>query len=64
MRWRGIFKGLSQDGDRWIFLKTSAPLCLIKAFQINIISARTISLDNTFKDLFLVLLLLKIYILK
>jgi hypothetical protein len=28
-RWRGIFQGLSKDGDGQIFLKTSAPLSLI-----------------------------------
>jgi hypothetical protein len=49
MKWCGIFTGLSQDGDRRIFLKTYAPLYLIKAFQMNLISAISISLDRTFK---------------
>jgi hypothetical protein len=35
-------------GDWWIFLKTSAPLSLIKTFGINILSPRSISLNSTF----------------
>ncbi len=45
-------KGLSQDGGQVDFSKTSAPLSLIKAFQMNLILARSISLDSTFKPLF------------
>jgi len=44
----GIFKGLSQDGGWVVFLKTSTPLSLIRAFWMNLISAGSISLDNTF----------------
>ncbi len=32
-RWRGIFKGLSQDGRQPIIIKNSAPLSLIKTYQ-------------------------------
>jgi hypothetical protein len=35
--------------DGLIFLNTSAPLSVIKAFRINLISAGSISLDSTFK---------------
>jgi hypothetical protein len=46
-RWRGIFKGLSQEGGRAdFFKKISAPLSLIKAFWMNLISAGSISLDS------------------
>jgi hypothetical protein len=48
MRWHGIFKLLSQDGSRADFLKTSAPLSLIKVFRMNLISAGEILLDSTF----------------
>jgi hypothetical protein len=34
-----ILKGSHKLGDWWIFLKISAPLSKIKAFQMNIISA-------------------------
>jgi hypothetical protein len=37
-------------GDRRIFLKTYAPPALIKALRMNLISARSISLDSTFKQ--------------
>ncbi len=51
-RWRGIFKGSHRIGNGRIFLKkTSAPLSSIKAFQMNLISAGSISLDSTFKAL-------------
>jgi hypothetical protein len=43
LRWRGFFEGLSQEAD---FSETSAPLSLIKTFQINLISAGSISLDS------------------
>ncbi len=36
-------------GDEQIFQKISAPLSLINTYQINLISARSISLDSTFK---------------
>jgi hypothetical protein len=36
-------------GDGRIFLKTSAPLSLIRAFQMRLILAGSISLDSTFK---------------
>jgi hypothetical protein len=36
-------------GDGLIFLKTPAPLSLIKTFRMNLISAGSISLDSTFK---------------
>jgi hypothetical protein len=53
--WRGIFEGLSQDGGRGaFFLKTSAPLSLIKTFRMNLISAGSISLDSIFEGLFLI----------
>ncbi len=42
-------KGFHRTGDGRIFLKTSAPLSLIKTFRINTISAGSISLDCTFK---------------
>jgi hypothetical protein len=38
-RWRGIFKGLSQDGGRPDFSKSFVPLSSIKAFRMNLISA-------------------------
>jgi hypothetical protein len=38
-------------GDRPIFLITSAPLSLKKAFGMNLISAGSISLDSTFKKI-------------
>ncbi len=36
-RCRGIFKGLLHDGDRLIFLKTSAPRTLMTTYQRNLI---------------------------
>ncbi len=40
-------------GDRpMIFLKTSAPHSLMTTFQINLLSARSLSLDSTFKEKF------------
>ncbi len=42
------FKGFSKNGDGQILLKISAPLPLIKTFQITPLSARSISMDNTF----------------
>jgi hypothetical protein len=42
-------KGSLRLLDRRIFLKSLAPLSLIKAFRINLISAESISQDNTFK---------------
>jgi hypothetical protein len=47
-KWRGIFKGLSQDEGQTDFSKISAPLSLINTFQINQISAWSTSLDNIF----------------
>jgi hypothetical protein len=47
-RWVCNFKGLSQDGDGWIFQKISAPLSLIKAFRINLITAGSILVNSTF----------------
>jgi hypothetical protein len=41
------FKGLSQDGNGRIFLKTSTPLSWIKIFRMNLISAGSILLDST-----------------
>ena len=38
-------------GDRRIFLKIYAPLSFINTYQMNLISAGSISLDNTFKFL-------------
>jgi hypothetical protein len=48
-RRRGIFKGLPQDEGRPDFSKSFVPLSSIKAFRMNLISARSISLDSTFK---------------
>jgi hypothetical protein len=39
-------------GDRPIFLKTSAPHPLMTTFQKNLLSARSLSLDSTFKEKF------------
>jgi hypothetical protein len=47
-RWHGIFKGSHRMGDGPIFLKTSAPLSLMKTYRMNLPPARSISLDNTF----------------
>ncbi len=44
------FKGLSQDGDGRIFLKTFAPLSLMTTYRMSLISAGSISLDSTFKS--------------
>jgi hypothetical protein len=38
-------------GDGWIFLKISVPLSLINTYQMNLISAGSISLDSTFKEM-------------
>ncbi len=52
-RRRGIFKGLSQDGGQADFYsETSAPLSLIKTLQLNLISARSISLDSAFNTFY------------
>ncbi len=59
-RRRGSFKGLSQDGGWRIFLKTSAPLSLIKAFRVNLISAGSMSLDST-QNCYLVLPLFTVF---
>ncbi len=40
------WKGSHKKGDGWIFLKTSSPLSLIKAFRMNLISAGFMSLDS------------------
>jgi hypothetical protein len=45
MRWRCNFKGLSQDGRGLIFLKTSAPQCLMSTHRKSLLSARSIWLD-------------------
>jgi hypothetical protein len=42
-------KGLEQYWDRQIFLKISISVSLINTYQMNLISAGSISLDNTFK---------------
>ncbi len=48
-RWRGTFKGLSQNWGPAHFSKTSAPLSSTKTYRMNLISAGSISLDSTFK---------------
>ncbi len=51
MRWRGIIKVLSQDGERADFSKkTTAPRSLMTTYRMSLISARSISLDSTFKE--------------
>jgi hypothetical protein len=45
------FKGSHGMGDFRIFLKISVPLALINTYQMNIISAGSISLESTFKTL-------------
>ncbi len=55
-RWRRIFRGLSQDGGRADFFKTSAPLSLINVYRTYLISVRFISLGSTFKDASYILL--------
>jgi hypothetical protein len=40
------FKGLSQDGDGSVFIKISAPYSLMTTYQMNLIYARSISLDR------------------
>ena len=48
-RWRCSYQGLSQD-EGWAYFSESPPLLyVIKTFRMNILSARSISLDNTFK---------------
>jgi hypothetical protein len=43
MRWRKIFKGLSQDGELADFSKKPfAPLSLMKTFQMSLVSAGSI----------------------
>jgi hypothetical protein len=42
-------KGSHRMGDGPIFLKTSASHSLMKSFQMNLLSARSIALDSTFK---------------
>ncbi len=42
-------KGSHRMGNGQIFLKTSAPLSLTKAFRMSLISAGSISLDSIFK---------------
>jgi hypothetical protein len=46
-RWRCNF---SQDGGRTDFLKTSATHFLMTTYQMKLLSARSISLDSTFKE--------------
>ncbi len=46
-RWRHSFKGLLLDGGRAEFSKKTLPL--IKIYWISLLSARSISLDSTFK---------------
>jgi hypothetical protein len=49
-RWHGILKGLSQDGGPGpICLKTSASPSLMTTYRMNLLSARSISLNSTFK---------------
>jgi hypothetical protein len=43
IRWRGIFKGLSQDGGLVVFSETAAPLPLIKTYRKSLIWAGSIS---------------------
>ncbi len=47
-RCRWIFKGLSRMGSRPIFLETSAPHSLMITHRINLLSARSFSLDSNF----------------
>ncbi len=42
-------QGFSQDGGQDNFFKTFAPLSLIKTYRMSLLSARSISLDSTFK---------------
>jgi hypothetical protein len=42
-------KGSLRIGDEPIFLKNSAPHFLMTTYRMNLLSARSISLDNTFK---------------
>ncbi len=44
--WRGIFKGFSEDGRRTAFLKTSAPVPLIKSLRMRPLLDWSISLDS------------------
>jgi hypothetical protein len=44
------FEGFSKNGDGQILLKISAPLPLIKTFQMTPLSARSISMDSTFNE--------------
>jgi hypothetical protein len=51
IKWRRIFKGLSQYGGADISTKkNAAPLSLIKIYRMSLILAGSISLDNTFKN--------------
>ncbi len=59
---RGGFESLMGScrvGDIRIFLKTSAPLSLIKVFRMNLILAWSISLDNIFDSVFFMFMLVK-----
>ncbi len=49
--WHCPFKGSHWMGDGLVFLQISAPLFLINAYRINLISAGSISQDSTFKYL-------------
>jgi hypothetical protein len=50
-RWRGIFKGLSQDGERADISKNLRAFLFINTYQMNLISSGNISLDSTSKTL-------------
>ncbi len=39
-------------GDGPLFLKTSTPHSLMTTYRINLLSARSLSLDSTFKEKF------------
>jgi hypothetical protein len=45
-----LYKGSHRMGDREIFLKVFAPHPLMMAYRFIPLSARSISLDSTFKD--------------
>jgi hypothetical protein len=49
-RWHGIFKGLSQYGERADFSINLRASLLNLGFQMNLISSRSILLDSTFNN--------------
>jgi len=48
-RWSGIVTGLSKDGGRADFLKTSAPHSLMTTYRMKLLPSRSILLDCTFR---------------